>query len=106
MRRSTWLVGMGAVLAMAAGQAALADNSQQEKMTACNNQATAKGLSGDERKSYMSTCLSKEGGQSTHVNSQQQKMKDCNKAASKKNLTGSDRESFMSKCLSKGGSAK
>ena len=104
MRRSTWLAGMGALLAIAAGQAAFADNSQQEKMTACNNQATAKGLSGEQRKSYMSTCLSKGGGQSTSTNSQQQKMKDCNTAASKKNLTGSDRESFMSKCLSKGGS--
>jgi len=106
MRRSMWLVGIGAALAVVGGQAAFADNSQQEKMTACNNQATAKGLSGDERKSFMSTCLSKGSSTSTTGNSQQQKMKDCNAAASKKNLTGSDRESFMSKCLSKGGSAK
>jgi hypothetical protein len=30
---------------------------QQEKMSACNNAAAAKHLSGDARKSYMSDCL-------------------------------------------------
>jgi hypothetical protein len=30
---------------------------QQEKMKACNADATTKGLKGDERKAFMSTCL-------------------------------------------------
>jgi psiF repeat len=30
---------------------------QQEKMTACNKDATAKNLKGDERKAFMSDCL-------------------------------------------------
>src|SRR5574338_661124 len=30
---------------------------QQEKMTACNKEASAKGLKGDERKAFMSSCL-------------------------------------------------
>jgi psiF repeat-containing protein len=30
---------------------------QQEKMTACNKEASGKGLKGDERKTFMSTCL-------------------------------------------------
>ena len=33
-------------------------NSQQEKMKSCNADATTKGLKGDDRKSYMKTCLS------------------------------------------------
>ena len=31
---------------------------QQEKMTACNKEATAKGMKGDDRKAFMSKCLS------------------------------------------------
>ena len=37
---------------------AMADNSQQQKMKDCNAQATAKNLKGDDRKAFMSTCLS------------------------------------------------
>jgi hypothetical protein len=33
---------------------------QQEKMKACNTDATAKALKGEERKAFMSTCLSGE----------------------------------------------
>jgi len=32
-------------------------NSQQQKMKDCNAQATAKTLKGDDRKTFMSTCL-------------------------------------------------
>jgi|SRR5579883_1880319 hypothetical protein len=35
---------------------------QQEKMKACNADATAKGLKGDERKKFMSSCLKGGGG--------------------------------------------
>jgi hypothetical protein len=31
---------------------------QQEKMKSCNKEATAKSLKGDDRKAFMSTCLS------------------------------------------------
>ena len=34
--------------------------SQQEKMKACNKDASAKKLQGDERKAFMSQCLSGE----------------------------------------------
>ena len=99
MRRSTWLVGIGALLALVAGQAALAqeatENSQQQKMGSCNADAKAKGLSGDDRKSFMKTCLSAKKG-----NSQQGKMKSCNADAKTKGLTGADRKSFMKTCLS------
>jgi len=36
-----------------------AATAQQEKMTTCNADATAKALKGDERKAFMSNCLKK-----------------------------------------------
>jgi hypothetical protein len=35
-----------------------ADNTQQSKMKTCNADATAQKLSGDDRKTYLKTCLS------------------------------------------------
>lgn len=67
---------------------------QQSKMGACNKEATAKNLAGDERKKFMSECLS-----AKPMASQQDKMKSCNKDASAKNLKGDERKKFMSDCL-------
>lgn len=69
---------------------------QQQKMAACNKDAAAKNLAGDERKKFMASCLS---AKSAAV-SQQDKMKTCNKDASAKNLKGDERKKFMSACLS------
>ena len=77
-------------------QQATAPNSQQEKMKDCNAQAKAKNLTGDDRKKFMSQCLSAAGVSET----QQEKMKSCNKEASAKGLKGDDRKAFMSTCLS------
>ena len=103
MKRTTWLVGIGAALAVLAGQAALADNSQQEKMTSCNADAKTKGLTGDDRKTFMKSCLSATKPTASG-NSQQEKMKSCNADASTKGLKGDDRKSFMKTCLSGSGS--
>jgi hypothetical protein len=73
-----------------------APNSQQEKMKDCNAQAKTKNLTGDDRKKFMSQCLSAAGVSET----QQEKMKSCNKEASAKGLKGDDRKTFMSTCLS------
>jgi len=69
---------------------------QQQKMSDCNKQAGEKKLAGDERKKFMSACLS--GGE--HKMTQQDKMKACNKQAGEKKLAGDDRKKFMSSCLS------
>ena len=71
MRVSTWLAALGATLAVVAGQAALAQtaapgasphlNSQQEKMKTCNADAKTKGLTGEDRKAFMKSCLSSSG---------------------------------------------
>jgi hypothetical protein len=104
MRRTTWLVGIGAALLVVAGQAALAqatqENSQQAKMTSCNADAKTKNLTGDDRKAFMKTCLSNAPAPAAKTNSQQEKMKSCNADAKTKGLTGADRKTFMKTCLS------
>ena len=82
-----------AVLFSAQGFAATA---QQEKMTSCNADASAKALKGDERKAFMSNCLKKDV-----PTAQQEKMKTCNADASTKALKGDERKAFMSDCLKK-----
>lgn len=66
---------------------------QQEKMATCNKEAGDKALKGDERKKFMSECLSKA------KMTQQEKMKACNKDAKEKALKGDERKQFMSECL-------
>lgn len=113
MRTSTWLVAIGAVVALVAGQAAAAQtasesssphlNSQQEKMKECNAEAKTKGVTGADRKTFMSSCLSSKGVSQEDINKQQQKMKTCNADAKTKGLTGDDRKAFMKTCLSSAG---
>ena len=76
---------------------------QQQRMTTCNQQATAKTLKGDARKTYMSDCL-KNGVSKPDEKSltpQQQKMRECNAQATEQSLKGDDRKKFMSGCLKK-----
>ena len=112
MKRTTWLVTVGAALAVLAGQAVFAQaagtgtaaaakpaNSQQEKMRTCNADAKTKGLKGDDRKAYMKTCLSDQPAAPAKTNSQQEKMKTCNADAKTKALKGAERKAFMKDCL-------
>ena len=83
---------------------ALADTAQQEKMKACNADATAKSLKGDERKKFMSECLSAKAPATPaagekKLTPQQEKMKSCNADATAKKLKGDERKKFMSTCL-------
>jgi hypothetical protein len=70
---------------------------QQQKMASCNREAGDKKLAGEERKKFMSTCLSAGGGKKV---TQQDKMTSCNKEAGDKKLAGEERKKFMSSCLS------
>ncbi|GAA4421785.1 PsiF family protein [Acidovorax lacteus] len=75
-------------LCLASG-AAWAETAQQSLMATCN--AEAAGKKGDERKQFMSECLSDKKKR------QQARMKTCNaEAAGKK---GDERKQFMSECL-------
>ena len=79
-----------AVLAMGAAQAQdKKPGAQQQRMTQCNQEA--KGMKGDERKKFMSDCLS------SKANTQQNRMTECNKKAA--GMKGDERKKFMSGCL-------
>jgi hypothetical protein len=80
---------------------------QQQKFGACAKDAHAKGLKGDEYKSYMSTCAKADApapaaapAAPAKPMTQQEKMKACNADPKAKTLTGDDRKKFMSSCLS------
>jgi psiF repeat len=66
---------------------------QQSKMASCNADAGEK--KGDERKTFMKTCLSAKKA------TQQDKMKACNADAKAKASKGDERKAFMKECLSK-----
>lgn len=68
---------------------------QQNRMTTCNADATAKSLKADARKNFMSTCLKA----TSSGTPQQQKMKTCNASATGESLKGDARKTFMSDCL-------
>jgi hypothetical protein len=80
-----------------------AATAQQNKMTTCNADATAKSLKGDERKAFMSTCLkaAPAADAAKPMTPQQEKMKTCNADAATKALKGDARKAFMSECLKK-----
>ena len=101
MKKSLWVAAASTLLALGALSFDVqAENAQQSKMTSCNADAKTKNLSGDERKTFMKSCLSAGGGApSAPLNSQQQKMKTCNADAKTKALKGDDRKKFMSDCL-------
>ncbi len=88
-----------AAFGMTAAAPVHAATAQQQKMKTCNADAKAKNLSGADRRSYMKSCLSKDGGMSTAHNSQREKMKTCSAEAKSKALKGAERKHFMSSCL-------
>lgn len=74
---------------------------QQQRMTACNKEASEKKLAGDERKKFMSECLSGKAvaAADKKLTPQQERMRACNKQAGDKKLEGDARKKFMSECL-------
>lgn len=78
-----------------------AQQAQQEKMKSCNADAGNQELKGDERKKFMSECLSSKPAPATPAApaTQQDKMKSCNAEAGSKALAGDERKKFMSECL-------
>jgi len=86
-----------------------AENAQQQKMKACNAEASSKHLKGDARKTFMSECLkansavaadNAKGSALPELSSQEKKMKACNAEAAQKHLKGEERKTFMKTCLS------
>ena len=96
MQKSVGKILAIAALAMAAHASFAQDKQptpQQKLMGTCNTEAKTKELKGDDRKAYMSSCLS--DGRKR----QQERMKTCNVDATGKK--GDERKAFMSECLKK-----
>lgn len=70
---------------------------QQQRMVECNKEAT--GMTGDERKTFMSSCLKGGTAAAPAKTQQQEKMTSCNAEAKTKGLAGDERKTFMSTCL-------
>ena len=96
MLRKMIVALLGALLA----STAMAENPQQNRMKECNTEAAGKALKGDERKAFMSECLSGKAAAAKALTPQQEKMKACNAEAATKALKGDERKKFMSGCLS------
>ena len=93
-------ITLGLSLLAGTAMTANAATAQQNKMKTCNADAKAKDLKGDERKTFMSTCLSaKAEAPADGKTAQQNKMKTCNADAKTKALAGDERKAFMSSCL-------
>lgn len=110
MKTAASLLTVFAFAAFCASSALAADTTptpQQQKFGACAKDAHAKGLKGDDYKSYMSTCAKADSATPAAATdaapvkmTQQEKMKSCNADATAKSLKGDDRKQFMSTCLS------
>jgi acyl-coenzyme A synthetase/AMP-(fatty) acid ligase len=87
MQRLLALAIIGAFAAVATP--AFAENAQQERMKTCNAKAADK--KGEDRKKFMSDCLSAE--KKTYDN----KMGACNTKS--KGIKGDERKKFMSDCM-------
>jgi psiF repeat len=76
--------------------------SAQDKAKACNDLADKKGLKGQDRATFMQSCLNKAANSASGGNvSQQDKATACKNLADKKSLTGADRRSFVKDCMKK-----
>lgn len=98
MKSLMTLMALGLSLSLGAVQADdKAPTPQQNKMTTCNKEAGDK--KGDERKQFMSQCLSAKpaAAATDKKTAQQEKMKTCNAEA--KDKKGDERKKFMSECL-------
>jgi hypothetical protein len=97
---------MAAVLA-ATPFAASAKTEQQNKMTVCNKDAAAKSLKGDERKTFMKSCLSGDAAPAAAAPAKAEPAAAAAKpknamgacATASKGMKGADHKKFMSECL-------
>ncbi len=72
---------------------------QQERMASCEADATAANITGDARKSVISTCLSRKAVGQANTSAAQEKLKWCNARAGEKDLLDSARRTFIENCV-------
>ena len=94
---------LSAALLLVSSTAAIA-GPQQEKMKACNAEAKEKALKGDERRSFMSGCLSSGSAAKPTLTADEagalkERKKQCRTEATDKALKGEERKSFIAECV-------
>lgn len=76
--------------------------SNQDKVQACQSLADKKGLTGNDRKSFIQECLNKAANVTPPSDmSNKDKMNACKDLADKKGLAGQDRRNFLKDCANK-----
>lgn len=71
---------------------------QQEKMKTCSAEAKTKSLKGDERRAFMSQCLSVTAEEKQERQALLEKSKACVAEAKAKSLKGEAKQKFLSEC--------
>lgn len=94
---------LSAALLLVSSTAAVA-GPQQEKMKTCNAEAKEKALKGDERRSFMSGCLSSGSAAKPTLTADEasalkDRKKQCRSEATDKALKGEERKSFIADCV-------
>lgn len=77
---------------------AVAQKPQEDRSKACNDLADRKGLTGQDRRTFLKDC---NNAKSLDEMNQRDKMDSCKKLADRKNLQGADRRSFIKDCMNK-----
>jgi hypothetical protein len=85
--------------AIAQGPPASEEAKQQERTASCEADATAANITGDARKSVISTCLSRKAVGQDNTSAAQEKLKWCNAQAGEQNLVDSARRAFIDNCV-------
>lgn len=70
----------------------------QQRMRACNTQASQKRLEGGARNHFMRTCLNGRNGKGHKLTAQQQRSEACTHQARAQGFEGAARRGFMSEC--------
>ena len=85
--------------------ASQSDTSQKDKAKKCEETAKNRGLKGDERATYISSCMAAKDTAGATMSPQQQqnadKAKSCEQQADQQGLKGKDRRSFLKTCAGK-----
>lgn len=71
---------------------------QQEKMRTCNAEAKSKSLKGEERRAFMSQCLTLTPEEKQERLALREKAKTCAAEAKTKSLKGQERKQFIAEC--------
>ncbi|TAK83601.1 MAG: phosphate starvation-inducible protein [Aquabacterium sp.] len=82
----------------AASAPSAAKSEQGKKLGACSKEAKAKGLKGEDRNKFLSSCAKGETAAADAPKSQGHKLGACSKEAKAKGLKGADRNKFLSEC--------